>query len=337
MQSLKPTLSESPMAPNCFVTVDYADLLPGRFSDSLSNDFVSFKPVKAEWGSLQIRRFAGPRIQFLIVEGTLCRDLHIRNYCADENTSFNSWFSLSGKVAAQFQDTSARIEVADGRQCYFCKPGVNDDYYLFGQRDPVKLISLSVDKSLLMEMLDDEESWCRGLKEKLFRKEALVNCEGERLITPKMHTILLDILHCSLKGPIRRVLIEAKILELIALQIKPSLRASSKPTEISQSERDCFFQLREFLDANYQHDHTLQSLARAFCLNEFKLKKGFKDLFGTTVFSYIHSLRMTHAHALIADQKLSISVVAGKVGYKNPNHFSAAFKKQFGFSPSSIR
>ena len=83
--------------------------------------------------------------------------------------------------------------------------------------------------------------------------------------------------------------------------------------------------------------HSLQSLSRAFCLNEFKLKKGFKELFGDTVFGYIHSLRMQHARSLILDEKMNINKVAGKVGYKNANHFSTAFKKQFGIAPSLIK
>jgi AraC-like DNA-binding protein len=46
---------------------------------------------------------------------------------------------------------------------------------------------------------------------------------------------------------------------------------------------------------------------------------------------------MQHAKMLIQDEKLNINIVAGKVGYKNPNHFSSAFKKQFGMAPSLIR
>ena len=106
---------------------------------------------------------------------------------------------------------------------------------------------------------------------------------------------------------------------------------------INKSERDAFYSLRDYLNESFDQDHSLRSLSKQFGLNEFKLKKGFKDLFGFTVFGYIQLLKMRHAKTLIEDNGLNISQVANRVGYKNPNHFSVAFKKQFGLNPSSIR
>jgi AraC-like DNA-binding protein len=81
----------------------------------------------------------------------------------------------------------------------------------------------------------------------------------------------------------------------------------------------------------------LRSLARQFGINEFKLKKGFRELFGATVFGYIHTLKMHHARTMMEEAGASVSQAASRTGYKNANHFSAAFKKQFGMSPSALR
>jgi AraC-like DNA-binding protein len=75
----------------------------------------------------------------------------------------------------------------------------------------------------------------------------------------------------------------------------------------------------------------------AIGLNDFKLKKGFKELFGTTVFSYLNELKMDYAKRLILDEKKTIYEVAMTLGYSEPHHFYAAFKRRFGYSPGELK
>jgi AraC-like DNA-binding protein len=73
-------------------------------------------------------------------------------------------------------------------------------------------------------------------------------------------------------------------------------------------------------------------------MNRTKLMSGFKDLFGTTIYSYVADLRMERAkELLIREPLLKIADIARRVGFKNPNNFSAAFKKKFGYSPNTLR
>jgi len=72
-------------------------------------------------------------------------------------------------------------------------------------------------------------------------------------------------------------------------------------------------------------------------LNEYKLKKGFKELFGTTVFGYIHQIRMDLAKRLLLGTSKTAKEIAYETGYGSPQHFSKAFKEQFGIPPNSIR
>lgn len=76
-------------------------------------------------------------------------------------------------------------------------------------------------------------------------------------------------------------------------------------------------------------------LAHKCGLNDFKLKSGFKQLYGNTVFGYLGNLRMEVALRLLKEQK-SVRLVAEEIGYKNPQHFTAAFKKKYGVLPSQV-
>ena len=72
-------------------------------------------------------------------------------------------------------------------------------------------------------------------------------------------------------------------------------------------------------------------------LNDFKLKRGFKELFGTTVFGYLFDLRIERAQEMLREGKQSIAEISFHIGYKNPQHFTAAFKRKFGYLPSEIK
>lgn len=96
--------------------------------------------------------------------------------------------------------------------------------------------------------------------------------------------------------------------------------------------------VKEFLCKQYLlADLSLGMLCRKFGLNEFKLKKGFKQLFGCTVFSYVQELRMKTARQLLVTGKMNVSEIADHLGYSSPNHFSAAFRKMYGYPPTTLR
>ncbi|MEL6535368.1 MAG: AraC family transcriptional regulator, partial [Bacteroidota bacterium] len=68
-----------------------------------------------------------------------------------------------------------------------------------------------------------------------------------------------------------------------------------------------------------------------------QLKKGFKTLFGNTVFGYWHVQKMDYARNLLLDDAITVADVAEQVGYKNPQHFSTAFKRHYGVSPGKVK
>ncbi|MEO0377755.1 MAG: helix-turn-helix transcriptional regulator, partial [Cyanobacteria bacterium P01_A01_bin.17] len=68
-----------------------------------------------------------------------------------------------------------------------------------------------------------------------------------------------------------------------------------------------------------------------------KLNQGFRQLFGTTVFGYLQRHRMQQAQSLLHDSDLSIAKVAATVGYRSPEAFSTAFRRQFAVSPKAYQ
>ena len=90
---------------------------------------------------------------------------------------------------------------------------------------------------------------------------------------------------------------------------------------------------KEYLLKNIDSPPSLKELAKFAGLNEYQLKVGFKEIYGNTVFGYLLDHRLDHARALLDAAKYQVNEVAYQVGYTNPSHFIAAFRKKFGITP----
>lgn len=105
----------------------------------------------------------------------------------------------------------------------------------------------------------------------------------------------------------------------------------------NSSDKERLFEAKRILSDRMDSPPTIKELSYLIGLNEYKLKKGFKELFGTTVFGFIHQSRMSLAKKLLLGTDKSAKEIAYETGYSSPQHFTKAFKREFSFTPNSIR
>jgi AraC-like DNA-binding protein len=152
---------------------------------------------------------------------------------------------------------------------------------------------------------------------------------------PAMVQVLQQVIHCPYQGSTRQLYLESKALELLALQFA-CLEAKLPTLRKTLLQADDLERLHHARDLLIQHAHnppSLLELARQVGLNDRKLKQGFRQVFGTTVFGYLHDYRMQQAQHLLQQSHLTIAQVAATVGYRNPEAFSTAFRRTFAVSP----
>lgn len=95
---------------------------------------------------------------------------------------------------------------------------------------------------------------------------------------------------------------------------------------------------RDLIMNNLQMDlPNLTDLAHQLGTNEFKLKYGFRELYGTTVFKYLVRERLRKAATLVQYTKLTFKTIAEMVGFKSVPHFSRAFKERYEYAPKMFR
>lgn len=102
------------------------------------------------------------------------------------------------------------------------------------------------------------------------------------------------------------------------------------------ADRDKIIKAREVLIEHIGEPITIKELSRKVAMNECYLKKGFKEMFGTTIFDFYQNQRMEHARYLLYEKGLSVTEVSMMLGYSSISHFSTAFKKHTGLKPCEL-
>lgn len=160
-------------------------------------------------------------------------------------------------------------------------------------------------------------------------------------ITPAMQIALQQILNCPYQGVVKQLYLESKSIEVLALWLEQALSGNSTPEPptitLRADEVERIYHAKEILTQKMDNPPSLIDLARQVGLNDCTLKRRFRQVFGTTVFGYLHHYRMEQARSLLLENQLSVTAIAHRVGYNNLCAFSTAFRKKFGMSPREIR
>lgn len=168
----------------------------------------------------------------------------------------------------------------------------------------------------------------------LFSSDETLGLNATQQLTVNMEKAVNDILTNSQKGLLKRLFLESKTLELLHLQLNvTSKRGNSSNENILKK----IYKVETILQANIHEQISIQQLARKVLLNQNVLKNEFKNLFGETIFNYTKNLRMNKAKNLLTHTQKPIYEIADMVGYKNPTHFTAAFKKFEKTTPKEFR
>ncbi|WP_231714180.1 helix-turn-helix domain-containing protein [Desulfosarcina ovata] len=159
-------------------------------------------------------------------------------------------------------------------------------------------------------------------------------------ITPSMHMILQQIIHCPYQGAGHRIFIEAKAMELIACkldQLNPSIRKQEKTARLKSCDIDRIHYAGELLVKNLQSPPNIIELSKAIGVSRTKLYHDFNLLYGTTPTEYLRFKRIEKAKRMVQNKNLSLTQIAYSLGYSNSSHFAKAFREHFGMPPSRYR
>jgi len=246
-------------------------------------------------------------------------------------------FDLCGASVTNIANASDfSYEFTTNRHNIIYVPGVKGAIHF--NATSMRTLEINLLPSLFKKYLQDAHAY-EGFLD-LIRKQSptLLGKHNMPIMPPMMHLInaIIDaIINCARKGIYKRLFLEAKVIDLLLLQLEQfaahdcKVFCSLKPADVEK-----IYYAKEIILKQLHNPCSLIDLARQVGTNEFTLKKGFKEVFGATVFGMVAEVKMEQARQLLLAGEKNISEVSDLTGYSHQAHFTKAFKKRFGVPPS---
>lgn len=136
---------------------------------------------------------------------------------------------------------------------------------------------------------------------------------------------------------IKGAYLKVKVIELLLFMSVFDQSMGEKKESYHKCHVETVKKIRTYLVEHYGTRYTIDELAKEYCISPTTLKLYFKEVFGTTIASYMKSYRMKKGAALLRDTRDSISDIAYSVGYESQSKFAIAFKELYDMSPLEYR
>lgn len=92
-----------------------------------------------------------------------------------------------------------------------------------------------------------------------------------------------------------------------------------------------------FITEDLAKHYTIEQLAQKFEISATALKKCFRGVYGSSLYSYLRTYKLQVAEKMLIQTNAPITEIATKIGYENPNKFTSAFKSVYGVPPTDFR
>ena len=267
--------------------------------------------------------------QFTTMSGQLPQPLRV------ELDVQKPWMAMLYQFDGQLDSRACALQplhIGHGQQNMMADEAPLNLYTFQGQQHTSFTIHMT--RELFTQLVMGNEEWLGLHRAQLSQPAPFVLLPQGAAISLTQRALIQQIINCPYTGALKKLFLEARFLDLFIEQQAQLAQLLVRPTA---RDRELLHAVRDFLDQNYAEPPSLLEIARMFGTNDFKLKKGFKELFGTTVFGYVAERRLSAAHQLLTLTDQPVQEVAEAVGFTNPAHFATAFRRKFGLRPTQLR
>jgi AraC-like DNA-binding protein len=228
----------------------------------------------------------------------------------------------------------------------------NDGNYALDLNEEKALLFYNPQKELPLNLEIAPNSWVISVIISIQKFHGLFSSEAEHIpflsednkdkkyyketeISPSMSIVLSQLFHYNLHPSIKNLYYKGKGYELLSLYFNRTEdpNAEQCPFLIDEENVLKIKKAKEIILAKMSEPPGLQELADEIGLPLKKLKMGFKQIYGDTVYGFLFDYKMDSARKLLDSGSYNVNEVGLKIGYSTGSHFIAAFKKKFGTTP----
>lgn len=239
-------------------------------------------------------------------------------------------FCLKGNISFGFNEGQYNLNIQEDKSLLLYNPN---------QKLPVNLElypnSLGVSAFISLKKLHELFSASTHYIDFLTEDNRDKKYYTEDQVSASMAVVLSQILNFNLHPSVEHIYLKAKIYELLGLFFnKPeAANIDQCPFLIDEDNVRKIKMAKEIAIQHMANPPSLQELADEVDLSLKKLKEGFKEIYGNTVYAYILDHKMEFARKLLEKGNKNVNEIGLTLGYSTASHFIAAFKKKFGTTP----
>ena len=275
----------------------------------------------------------------------------------DENKIEDGFFVL--KMQNESIDTQQVIREIDSSyiQFHYCLKGsakfnFNSGNYAFDISEEHALLLYNPQRDLPLNLELAGNSWVISLLISIEKFHSLFSLEANYIhflsdenrdkkyydnkpISPTMAVVLNQMMNYNLHSSIKNLYLKGKSYELLSLYFNRNEDADIEQCPFLIDEQNVLKirKAKDIIITQMTAPPSLQELANEVGLSLKKLKEGFKQIYGDSVFSFLFDYKMEYARKLLSTNKYNVNEVGHKIGYSTSSHFIAAFKKKYGTTP----
>lgn len=266
-------------------------------------------------------------------------NLHIQTI--DNHATVGSFFLQRGDMNTTAHGVHRNMRFSAREHNLMFNPSASESTYIQKQNN-IELFALSFSRERFLQVAENNGCMLdRMASDIAVNRPTILNLKNNLVLTPRMQQVIDEIRTCGFQGGIKKLFLQSKALELLALQCQQfetmrdrETTSAWKPTPADVQK---IYLARDILLHDLGNVPSLSNLSRLTGLNEFKLKSGFKKIFGNTVFGYLSEHRLELSQQWLREGEKNLTEIAADAGYSSLSHFSNAFRKKFGVSPGKMR
>lgn len=251
-----------------------------------------------------------------------------------EDFFLRTTFSLNNNIKIKTRK-SASLELKKG-QYVFYSGNTESILMQFEKLEDCRVFESSFSEKLLSNFIEAFPSLKEYIDDSL-NSSVKRRIESVRFTSPETKKIINDILSCPYDHTLRKMYFENKVNDLLFELLATTFKKESEFPQENQSETEAIFKARQIVIEDITKHYSIKELAGLVNLNQLKLKKGFKQTFGTGIFEYLLNARMEKAYELILETGKPIKEIASETGFEYVANFITAFRKHFGQTPGDLR
>jgi len=246
-------------------------------------------------------------------------------------------FGIRGNYSFDYKQLNKTFDLIGGHHNIMYS---NDfDMVVSNKTLELETFGIQFPKDLFIRFTENSSDALRKFCENIMQGKSAILSDKWGTIDTLIQQVIQQIIHCKYADDLKKLFLLSKSIELLVL-CADAVSASKTRAEIyikNATDKEKIIAVRDLINERVHCPPNLSEIAQHVGLNEYKLKRGFKETFNNTVFGYLTDQRLNLARRYLLDTQQTAAEIASQLGYATPQHFNNAFKKKFGVTPYLVR